>query len=218
MINELPSEPSIIEEKSVSGICPYCSCNSQFTLVSHVNASTDNNKGSGIYICFSCHNYIYIEWDYYIHGFNEGYCNPVIVNDSKPIFDFKYIPPLVIAPFREAIICYSKNCFNAFAAMCRRTIQAIFQDKGIESTTRIHNQLFHFIEQNNDTELNDIFNELIKSGHDGSHPHLPEVTNDRAILMLTLMDDIFDQIYRRPGRIGEAKRLRDNVIEKKKLE
>jgi len=216
MINEVPREPVKIEDKSVSGVCPHCSCNSQFTLVGHVNSSILNSKGAGIYVCFSCHQYVFIEWDYYNQGYDDGYYNPIIINESIPTFDTKYIPESVNDPFLEALVCFGKGCYNAFAAMCRRTIQAIFQDKGVEGTTRIHNQLFQFIDLNNDSELQDILNELIKTGHDGSHPHLPEVTNERAILMLALMEDIFEQIYKRPGRITEAKKLRDKVIEKKR--
>ena len=32
--------------------------------------------------------------------------------------------------FREALLCYSHGAFNAFASMCRRTMQAVFADLG----------------------------------------------------------------------------------------
>jgi hypothetical protein len=218
MLNTTASEPSRIQDKKLSGICPRCGVKSQFTLVGFVSATNQTMKGASVHTCFSCNAYIFIEWQFYTSEFGEdGYYNPEMLNAPIPIFDFRYIPETIKKVFQEALICYGDNCFNAFAAMCRRTIQAIFQEKGIEGTTRIHNQLFQYLEESNDDEMKNLLNELIKTGHDGSHPHLPEVTEERAIIMYALMEDVFEQIYIRPGKISEAKALRDDAIKKRKL-
>lgn len=56
------------------------------------------------------------------------------------------------------------------------------------------------------------------SGHDGSHPHLPEMNQERASVLLSLLQDLTYQLYTRPGNIEAAAELRKKAIESKKQE
>src|SRR5437763_1719538 len=40
-------------------------------------------------------------------------------------FDYQHLPESVAGDFKEALTSYSHSCWNATAAMCRRTIQSV---------------------------------------------------------------------------------------------
>src|SRR5688572_481637 len=41
-----------------------------------------------------------------------------------------YLPKEAEVIFKEALGCHHAGCFNAFASMCRRTVQIVFEDLG----------------------------------------------------------------------------------------
>jgi len=54
--------------------------------------------------------------------------SPQAFDVERPVekFAFNYVPEDVETFFREALICYSHNQFQAFASMCRRTAGVSF--------------------------------------------------------------------------------------------
>ncbi len=60
-----------------------------------------------------------------------------------------------------------------------------------------------------------ILNQIILDGHDGAHPHLPSITVERAKILLELMKDIMYELFVRKGKIEDAKKLRQEQIDKK---
>ena len=54
------------------------------------------------------------------------------------------------------------------------------------------------------------------SGHNGSHPDLPDVNAKRAALLLSLLRDLTYELYTRPGKIKDAAVSRKEAIQKKK--
>ena len=54
-----------------------------------------------------------------------------IINKPIESYDYDYLPDNVRLDFIEAALCYSAGCYNAFAAMCRRTIQSSCMASGI---------------------------------------------------------------------------------------
>ena len=56
-------------------------------------------------------------------------------------FGYTYLPEDVEVLFREALDCYSNASYNAFASMCRRTMQAAFVDLGEAGKLRVFDQL-----------------------------------------------------------------------------
>jgi hypothetical protein len=129
---------------------------------------------------------------------------------AMPKVDWTYISPEVRRDFTEALRCFAVECYNAFAAMCRRTIQTICADHTIKGKSKVQKQVDEFKKQIEDEEMSELLDELVKSGHDGAHPYFPIIDRTRADIILALMVDLLDQVYSRRGRIAEAKRLRDN--------
>ncbi|MFQ5751920.1 MAG: DUF4145 domain-containing protein [bacterium] len=135
----------------------------------------------------------------------------------KETFDFARLPKPVAEDFQEALDCYSICRFNAFAAMCRRTVQSIFIDLGTKGKDRVHKQLKEAKDMADiDDETYQILDLIIIQGHDGAHPNLPRLSPERARVLLELMKDILYQLYVRRKKIQEAIDLRTEAIEQTK--
>jgi hypothetical protein len=82
-------------------------------------------KTAGIaFACTTCRKPIYLEYNYNLSGNNLNIqYPPKYILKAKIDFDYEFVPGSVAEDFKEALECYRHESFNAFAAMCRRTIQ-----------------------------------------------------------------------------------------------
>jgi hypothetical protein len=136
------------------------------------------------------------------------------IEKAKESFEFQYLPNEVKNDFEEALTCYSNNCYNAFGAMCRRCIQSSLTEMGSKGNDKVMRQLKDLKETadlDNDTFI--ILEQIIISGHDGTHPHLPKLSPDRAIILLELMKDVLYQLFVRKLKIQETIELRKKKIQ-----
>jgi len=67
-----------------------------------------------------------------------------------------------------------------------------------------------------DDETLSLLKQIIIEGHDGAHPHLPDLNQDRASILLELMKDVLYQLYVRKGKLQKAIELRKKAIEQKR--
>lgn len=216
-----PKLPHNILSMRIRMNCPHCSAYTKITLL--VYSSTDScrhlgmNKVGSIFYCESCLEPIFICWQLKDKKHSPPIVDqPQLMHISMPKSDLTYVQDKVKKEYIEALKCYGITCYNAFAAICRRTIQTICMDKEIAGTTKVMKQVEKLKKELADPEMSDILDELIISGHNGVHPHLPEVKEERAEKMLALMNDLLDQIYNRPGRLKVMKKLRQKAINKVK--
>lgn len=129
---------------------------------------------------------------------------------SKETFDFEYLPPPVSKDFQEALSCYSIGSYNAFAAMSRRTVQSVSTDLGAKGSDKVLNQLQDLKEMAQiDDATFEVLKQIIISGHDGAHPHLPKLSPERAGVLLELMKDVLYQLYIRKAKVQKAIALRN---------
>ena len=63
------------------------------------------------------------------------------VERPREQFDYADLPPEIETLFSETLLCYSHGLFNAFAAMCRRTMQTVFVDLGESGKLRVFDEL-----------------------------------------------------------------------------
>lgn len=205
------------------GICPHCKESTRFTQTSTPDVHkimSDKMKYLVLsYSCDACLMPIPIQW--FVAGYNGGdqifVDNPKVLLINKEPFDFSHVPDEVKQEIEEAIDCLSVNAYNGFAALCRRSIQAICTNLGAGATDKVKNQVNEMITTTGlDDEWKELTIQIMLSGHDGAHPHLPEVGLDRAIVLLSLMQDLTYQIYTRPGKIKEAASLRQIAINRPK--
>lgn len=97
--------------------------------------------------------------------------------------------------------------------MSRRCIQSVSEDLGASGTTKVQNQLQELKDMGVvDEETFEQLRTIMLTGHDGAHPHLPQLSQRRAVVLLQLMKDVLYQLYVRPAKIREAAKLRQDAI------
>ncbi|PZO56099.1 MAG: hypothetical protein DCF15_09455 [Phormidesmis priestleyi] len=139
------------------------------------------------------------------------------IENASVSFEFSFLPEGIRDDFKEALTAYTCGCYNAFAAMCRRTIQSTATDLGATGKDKVKRQLYDLKEiAQIDDELFDVLNQIIVDGHDGAHPHLPPIDKERAEVLLLLMEDVMHQLYVRKGQLQKAEILRQQAIKAKK--
>jgi len=126
-------------------------------------------------------------------------------------FDFARLPEEVQLDFREACSCFSHENWNAFAAMSRRTLQSTAQVLGSVGSNKVMNQVKELEQMGvvDETEM-EILKQVVLDGHDGAHPHLPVMDEDRAEILLSLMTDVLNQLFVRKALLAEAAALRND--------
>ena len=143
--------------------------------------------------------------------------NPKAVLPVREPYDFEHVPEVIEKEIGEALDCLSVNAFNGFAGVCRRAVQAICTNLKTKGSTRVKKQIEEMANlMGLDEEWKDLTIQIMLSGHDGAHPHLPEVDNARAGVMLSLLQDLTYQLYTRPGKVKESAKLRQEAINKTK--
>jgi len=200
--------------------CPHCSTLTALIPVSVPRFELVHRfklKSVGIvYRCSSCNAPVYLQF------MVQNLGNPIIlseeferVNAAIEPFETRYLAGSVLSDLEEALKCYANSCWNAFAAMSRRCIQSVSEDLGASGTTKVQDQLRELKEMGvADDETFEQLRAIMLSGHDGAHPHLPQLSPARAAVLLQLLKDVLYQLYVRPAKIREAAELRKGAIDK----
>src|ERR1700690_193760 len=127
----------------------------------------------------------------------------------KEKFSYTYLPAEVETLFREALSCYSHGEFNAFATMCRRTMQAVFVHLGGSGKLRIFDELNELRDM---AQIDGASFALVKRvifGNDADPPPgMPLLDDDQTGLLLEVMKDLLYQSFVRKGRLQQAMLVR----------
>ena len=137
--------------------------------------------------------------------------HPVADEIELPIehFQHAHLPAGVALRFREALQCYSAGLVQAFAAMCRQTVQAMLEDLGERSRLRIFDQMADFrdLAQIDDADFTALRQVLFESDtHRGIVT--PSLTGLQAAVLVELMKDLLSQTYVRKSKLQQALRRR----------
>jgi hypothetical protein len=207
---------------NLGGVCPHCKTGTRFSRTSHPDVQ--QLQASGIqhfvlsYACDACLGPIPVQWR--IHGWGNNLCNvaePKLALAVREPFDFEHVPEVVRKEIGEALDCLSVGSPNGFAAMCRRAIQTMCTNLGAGASTRIKAQIEEMAQISElDEEWKGLAMQVMLTGHDGAHPHLPEVGPERAAMLLSLLRDLVYQLYTRPGKVKAAASLRKKKVEENK--
>jgi hypothetical protein len=215
------NDPTNIFDRHFSIKCPHCGIKSNVSAIGipryEFLVRFRPDKVGIAYCCDSCKEPVFLRFriDKYDTGNSRVLINPTYEEIERPqeTFDFKYLPSQVESDFREALICYSNSCFNAFAAMCRRSVQSSSSVLGAEGKDKVLRQIQDLKDMAAiDEETFDILKQITVAGHDGSHPHLPSLSPGRAQILLELMKDVLYQLFVRRAKIQEAIDLRNEKI------
>ena len=200
--------------------CPHCQVLSHLTLMSAPKFDDLNRfkpKHVGIvYRCDSCNSPVFLRFGVKSYGtdrieFSPNYAQ---IERAKETFEFTYLPEDVEILFREALICYSASCFNAFASMCRRTAQAVFADFGEAGKLRIFDELNLIKEL---AEIDDLtfsaVQRVLFDMNNSQRRSLPRIEAAEAGILLEVMKDMLYQTYVRKGKLQQAMLMRKFFVD-----
>jgi hypothetical protein len=132
---------------------------------------------------------------------------PQPVEQPPERFSLSYLPPAVAARFREALACFSSGLWQAFAAMCRQTARAVFDDVGDAGRLRVYDLVAEV------QDLGDIdeatFNAVRRIIFDpDAGKQEPEYDRRQAAVLLETMKDLLTQTYVRRAKLRQALKVR----------
>lgn len=199
------------QDKNLVVTCPHCQTVAHITpsaVPRFADLQLYRPKQVGVvYLCDACHAPIFLRFTVRVYGAARIELSPQFteVERAREKFSFTYIPEEVEALFREALICFTHDAFNAFASMCRRTAQAMFADLGEAGKLRLFDEL------NGLRELTDIApdlftrmrNVLFASELD-ARAGVPLLDGYQAGIMLEVMKDLLYEAYVRKGKLQQA--------------
>ncbi|MFI4885266.1 MAG: hypothetical protein ACHQIF_06835 [Steroidobacterales bacterium] len=208
------------QEKTLALTCPHCQVIAHVSVCAvprfeDLQAYRPSQVGI-VYRCDSCHSPVFLRFVVRMYAANRIELSPQFteVERAREKFSFTYLPEEVELLFREALTCFSSGAFNAFASMCRRTVQAVFADLGEAGKLRL------FSELNEVRELAalpaDTFAKL-KSMLFGTatdpRPNIPLLEGHEAGVALEVMKDLLYETYVRKGKLQQAMLVRRFFLE-----
>ena len=203
------------QEANLALTCPHCQVLSHITpiavpsfdeLVSH------RPKHAGVvFRCDSCNAPVFLRFPVRMYGNNRVELGAQYIEVERPRekFSYTYLPEEIETLFREALTCFSNAQYNAFASMCRRTMQAAFADLGESGKLKIFDQL------NDVRAMADIdaptfidVKRVIFGTDNDPHPSIPLIEDQLAGVLLEVIKDLLHQMYVRKGRLQQAMMMR----------
>ncbi len=199
------------EGTAAAGECPHCGAYAQLALVAapefdRLTANRPAQVGAA-FQCAACHEPRFVKFTVRSYGDQRIELAPSFVEVERPQerFPFQYLSDATARLFREALQCYSANCPNAFASMCRRTAQSVFEELGEGARLK----WFELVKEV--AALCDLDDDITQTMEDillGREEHLPEIGAGQAAVLLETMKDILYQSYVRTAKLKAAMRMR----------
>ena len=188
MVLQSNNDPINIIDRHFRVKCPHCATLSGLSAISLPQYDLLRRyqpKSVGVaYQCDACKQTVFLrfavsyDWNRNIVEILDEYTE---IERPKETYEYSYLPDTVSEDFLEALTCYSNSCFNAFAAMSRRTIQSASAELGAEGKDKVLNQIEDLKTMAEiDEETFKLLKAIVLAGHDGAHPHLPALSPERA--------------------------------------
>lgn len=200
-------------------VCPSCSVMSHITPVStprYEDLRRYQPKEVGVvFRCDACNAPVFLKYPVKAYGDDNIELSSNFIEIERPVeqFDFTYLPEDSEILFREALHSFSHTNNNAFAAMCRRTVQRVFEDLGETGKMQIFDQCQEIREM---AEIDDETYELVRRilfDTEEARDSLPLISAVEAGILLEFMRDVLYQAYVRKGKIQQAMMLRRYLAE-----
>ena len=203
------------QEANLALTCPHCQVLSHVTPIavpSFEELVSHRPKQVGVvYRCDACNAPIFLRFPIKMFGNNriELLAQFSEVERPREKFSYTYLPEEVEVLFREALTCYSNASYNAFASMCRRTMQAAFADLGETGKLRVFDQLndVRVMADLDASAFIDIKRVVFGSDND-PYPDLPTLDDQQAGVLVEVVKDLLYQVYVRKGRLQQAMMMR----------
>jgi len=120
-------------------------------------------------------------------------------------FPYAYLPVNVEPLFREALQCHTADCINAFASMCRRTVQAAVT--GLGSNARLEwFELFKEVVRIG--EIDESTAQILETVLFATEAPVPEIDANHAAILIETIKDMAYQHYVRTAKLRAAMKMR----------
>jgi hypothetical protein len=208
------------DERETSRNCPHCHAFSRMSataLPTFDELLLQKPRTIGLVLrCHACTAPVFLRFATRAFANNRVELSPQAFDVERPIekFAFNYVPEGVETYFREALICYSHNQFQAFASMCRRTAAVTFADLGNPTKLRLFDSLSDVREMAAIDETTfAVVMRIIFAG--GAEPllDLPVIDTYQSTVLLEVMKDFLYQAYVRKGRLQHAMKVRKFFVQ-----
>ena len=210
-------------EERIGLECPYCGVYANMSPQSVPDATSllrDKPKHVGlVYQCDACHAPVFLRFAVREYSDNrvELLRNFVELERPKERFSFSYLPKHTEIMFREALMCYSNNSFNAFASMCRRAAKSAFDALGEGGKLRAFEEVLaaQSIAGIDDEAFSPIKAVLFGSGQ---QEHLPLLNHAEAGILLEVLKDMLYQCFVRRGKLTRSIKVRQFFVSEEQTE
>jgi hypothetical protein len=203
------------QDRGLALQCPHCNVLAHITPVSvpdfnQVQLHKPSHVGI-VYRCEACNAPIFLKFPVKLYAGSRIELSPSFTELERPRekFNLTHLPEQAETLFKEALACFSSGCYIAFAAMCRRTAQSVFDDLGENGKLALYDQLN---EVRRMAEIEDKTFAAVKQvifGRDADpQPGLPNFGSYEAGVLLEVMKDLLYQAYVRRGRLQQAMMVR----------
>jgi hypothetical protein len=126
---------------------------------------------------------------------------------DTPEFNFSYLPAQVAAFFADALGCYRHGFFQAFAAMCRCTIQATCDDLGEGTNLKLFDQVEEIASLADiDDHAHRNLRNILFDTDSGSIPE--QLDRETAAVLLETIKDVLYQSYIRRELLRKKLKMR----------
>ena len=210
------------DERETARNCPHCHAFSRMSptaLPTFDELLLQKPRSIGLVLrCHACTAPVFLRFATREFANNRVQLSPQAFDVERPIekFAFNYVPECAEYFFREALVCYSHNQFQAFASMCRRAAGATFTDLGNSTKLRLFDSLSDVREMAEiDEETFTLVTRIIFAGGSDPSIELPVVDTYQAAVLLEVMKDFLYQAYVRKGRLQHAMKVRKFFVQER---
>ncbi len=122
--------------------------------------------------------------------------------------EYQYVPQEIAAAASEAHQCHSIGAYRGSQAVARAVVEATAKDKGI--MTGSLSEKIQKLEQKGFVRegVRKMADQIRLFGNSVAHGDFADPTSiEESQLVLSLMDEVLEEVYESPGRLEEAERL-----------
>jgi hypothetical protein len=210
-----PQDELHLEYQGIALTCPHCQTLTHLTTVAvprfeDLNRRKPKHVGI-VFRCDACAEPVFLK--FLVKAYTplrvELASAYTEIERARENFPLTYLPEEAEGMFKEALQCYAAGCFNAFAAMSRRTAQSLFRELGERGKLEMFDTLQ---EIRTLAELDDDTFAALRAVLFGSDsdpwPHQPQIGAERAGVLLEVMRDLLYQTFVRKARLLQAMTFR----------
>jgi hypothetical protein len=210
------------DERATTRNCPHCHALSRMSptaLPTFDELLLQKPRSVGLVLrCNACNAPVFLRYAVRAYASNRVELSPQAFDVERAVekFAFNYVPECAEFFFREALVCYSHNQFQAFASMCRRAAGATFTDLGNSTKLRLFDSLSDVREMAEiDEETFGVVIRIIFAGSADPLLELPVINTYQAAVLLEVMKDFLYQAYVRKGRLQHAMKVRKFFVDER---